>query len=139
MIILLRSWSVNWCSSPSYGVPLMCANRWSRRWVWKCLLNFRLALYKSNWAKTCLECMIISVFIEPFCEVSGKGSPLGHPIGLDKFVLAIFPFLWVGFGLGFFGCGWNPCLNQAPEQFNIELYAAFFVGDLSNEAAIPVG
>ena len=83
--------------------------------------------------------MISSIFSEPFREVSGKGSPLGHPIAVVEFVLSVFPFIRIGFWLCRFGGGRNVSLGQAPKQFGIEPRAAFFVCDLSNEAAVLVG
>ena len=83
--------------------------------------------------------MIISVFNEPLREISGKSSPLGHPIAIVELVLSVFPFLRIGFWLRCFGGGWNARLSQAPEQFGVEPCAAFLVRDLSNESAVPVG
>ena len=83
--------------------------------------------------------MIISFFNEPLREVSGKSSPLGHPIAIVELVLSVFPFLRIGFWLRCFGGGQNARLSQAPEQFGVEPCAAFLVRDLSNESAVPVG
>ena len=83
--------------------------------------------------------MIISVFNEPLREISGKSSPLGHPIVIVELVLSIFPFLQIGFWLRCFGGGQNMHLSQAPEQFSVEPCVAFLVCDLSDEPAVPVG
>ena len=83
--------------------------------------------------------MIISIFNEPLHEISGKSSPLGHPIAIVELVLSIFPFLQIGFWSRCFGGGQNTRLSQAPEQFGVEPCVAFLVRDLSDEPMVPVG
>jgi hypothetical protein len=83
--------------------------------------------------------MIGFVFNEPFCEVSGSGMPLGHPIVVVRFVLSIFPIPWIGFWMCGFGGRWNLSLSQVLEHLGIEPCVAFSVCNLANKAAVPIG